>query len=81
MSTDPEILRRLALIEQQLVRLSQHAGIDYPSFPAAQLTADGGLPADVVALVRAGNKIGAIKRYRELTGCDLVTAKDAVERI
>ena len=35
----------------------------------------------LAALVRAGNKIEAIKRLRELTGMDLRDAKEAVERI
>ncbi len=36
---------------------------------------------EVVALVRQGNKIGAIKLYREKMGVDLKTAKDAVEKL
>ena len=40
-----------------------------------------GIPADIVDLVRAGNKIEAIKRYRELTGVGLKEAKDAIDEI
>lgn len=36
--------------------------------------------AEVDALIRAGNKIEAIKRYRELTGDELREAKEAVDR-
>jgi len=36
---------------------------------------------EVVALVRQGRKIEAIKLYREKTGADLKTAKDAVEKL
>jgi len=36
---------------------------------------------EVVELVRAGNKIGAIKLYREITGMGLKESKDAVEAI
>lgn len=36
---------------------------------------------EIAALVRAGNKIEAIKRLRELTGMGLREAKEAVERI
>lgn len=43
------------------------------------LKADGQLPADVAKLAHAGQKIEAIKRYRELTGASLKDAKDAVE--
>ena len=34
---------------------------------------------EILALLREGNKIPAIKRYRELTGVGLKDAKDAVE--
>ena len=36
---------------------------------------------EIATLVRTGNKIEAIKRYRELTGVGLREAKDAVEKI
>lgn len=36
---------------------------------------------EVVALVKGGNKIEAIKVYREITGCSLLEAKNAVERL
>jgi ribosomal protein L7/L12 len=35
----------------------------------------------VRALARSGNAIEAIKVYREETGCDLRTAKEAVESL
>ena len=40
-----------------------------------------GFLADVVALAQTGNKIEAIKRYRELTGVGLREAKDVVDGI
>ncbi|MFD2026765.1 hypothetical protein [Promicromonospora aerolata] len=36
--------------------------------------------ADVDALIRADRKVEAVKRYREITGDDLVEAKAAVDR-
>lgn len=39
------------------------------------------LDARVIESIRRGDKIGAIKIYRELTGLDLREAKDAVENI
>ncbi len=36
-------------------------------------------PAEIDALLRAGQKIEAIKMYRTLHGVDLKAAKDAVE--
>ena len=35
----------------------------------------------VLELIQTGQKIEAIKRYRELTGVGLAEAKDAVERV
>ena len=40
-----------------------------------------GVPADVVALAQSGDKIGAVQRYRELTGSSLGEAKDVVSTI
>jgi ribosomal protein L7/L12 len=39
------------------------------------------LNQEIRALVRSDGMIAAVKRYREATGCDLKTAKDAVERL
>ena len=41
---------------------------------------DQGYP-EVFALLQKGEKIQAIKRYRELTGSGLAEAKEAVERM
>lgn len=39
------------------------------------------MPADVIALITAGKKIHAIKRYRELTGVTLQEAKAAIDSL
>jgi ribosomal protein L7/L12 len=39
------------------------------------------VPAEVVELVRAGQKIQAISELRRLTGASLVEAKDIVESL
>jgi ribosomal protein L7/L12 len=44
-------------------------------------TSPPGVNPEVVRLIRAGDKIGAIKVYREGTKCGLREAKDAVEAI
>ena len=36
-------------------------------------------PAEIDSLLQAGQKIAAIKAYRQLHGVDLKTAKDAVD--
>jgi len=38
-----------------------------------------GIPADVIGLVVAGQKIRAIRRYRELTGVELKEAKGIID--
>jgi hypothetical protein len=40
-----------------------------------------GIAPEVVALVRQGDKLQAIKRHMQLTGCDLGTAKSIVDTI
>ena len=40
-----------------------------------------GIPADVIGLVAAGQKIRAIKRYRELTGVELKEARVIIDRL
>jgi len=57
-----------------------------PALPSPQLPATSPNPygidlAAITALVRQGNKIGAIKLYREQTGIGLKEAKDAVEAL
>ena len=49
--------------------------------PAPQVDAPAGAEEEIFALLRAGNKIEAIKRYREVYGVDLKGAKDAIERL
>ena len=42
---------------------------------------DADVDAEVLALARSGEKIKAIKRYRDLTGTGLKEAKEFVERL
>ncbi|MER6128768.1 ribosomal protein L7/L12 [Streptomyces sp. NPDC001795] len=63
--------RRIARVEQKLDLILGHLGIDHADPALDQVT----------ALVRDGKKIQAIKVYREITGADLVEAKEAVERL
>ena len=65
------ISERLAAIEVQLKALSDQAGVPYEQ-PLSEL------PPEVVELARAGNKMEAARRYRELTGAD---GKEAIEAV
>ena len=65
------INRRLHRIEEQLVRMSDTDGFAYtPSWSE--------VPEEVIALANEGDELGAIKRYRELTGANMEQARDAV---
>jgi large subunit ribosomal protein L7/L12 len=80
------ISRRLALLEQQVRLLSERAGVPCPTFASdvgatAHGQLEGGVPAEVVALARAGKAIAAIKLYQELTGAGLREAKQVVESL
>ena len=80
------INRRLALLEHQVRVLSEALGVPCPTFaPDVGTTApthlEGGVPAEVVALARAGKAIAAIKLFRELTGAGLREAKAVVESL
>lgn len=70
--TRTEVTRRLNRLEDKVDLLLKHAGLEEPPLPRQD---------EVVALVRAGKKIEAIKVYREATGVGLAEAKAAVERL
>lgn len=65
------INERLRNIEAQLSVLSEKAGVPYEA-PSE------GAPPDVVELARNGDTLGAMKRYRELTGADGDKAREVV---
>jgi ribosomal protein L7/L12 len=62
---------RLRAIEAQLSILSERAGVEYVN-PSADV------PEEVVELVKAGETLKAIKRYRELTGASGSEAREIV---
>ena len=86
----PHLDARIRALEAQVAQLMSHLGLVAPvgpppgwGAPGAPMAAPGavGIPQDVVALARSGNKIEAIKRYREITGVGLREAKDAIDAI
>ena len=68
--SDRGVHSRLDRIERQLKALLDHLQVQLP---------DDGL-GEVRRLAHDGEKIKAIKLYRELTGAGLVEAKEFVER-
>lgn len=69
--SDPDVTRRLVLIEQKLDAIMSSLGIAVPEDNMD----------DCRELVRAGKKIEAIKLYRERTGAGLRESKDAVDHM
>jgi hypothetical protein len=63
----------LSRMETKLDLLLQHSGLTYD--PHANL------PPPLVEALQRGNKIEAIKRYRDATGVDLKAAKEFVEEV
>lgn len=84
---DDAAAQRLALLEAHVDWLYQNAGYAPPyghggTPPVSPLGAgSSGYSAAVLDLARSGNKIAAIKQYREETGLGLKEAKDAVDRL
>ena len=67
---------RLAAIEWNLQRVLTAVNLQWEEPRASR-----DVPDDVVALVREGNKIAAIKRYRELTGVGLAEASNVIDGV
>ena len=75
--TESEILAlksRLSELEEKLQFLYRRLNMDY-----ADPNADPALSPQIQDALRRGNKIEAIKIYRELTGVGLAEAKQAVD--
>ncbi len=69
-----QVFARLRAIEEQLAVLSEKAGVPYEA-PSQTV------PREVLDLVEAGDRIGALRKYRELTGCGLDEAKEMVAKL
>jgi ribosomal protein L7/L12 len=65
--------QRLAAIEDTLKRICDSIGLPYSTW-----TEEQGVPDEVVQLATSGDKLGAVKRLRELTGVDFEQARDVV---
>ena len=84
---DAALMTRFALLEAHVDWLYQNSGYAPPyghgGTPptTAAMGGGGGYSAAVMEQVNAGNKIGAIKQYREETGVGLKEAKDAIDRL
>jgi len=66
-------LRSLSQLDAKLDALLKHAGLKFDPY--------GDVPPKVADALRRGEKIEAIKAYREATGADLRHAKEYVEEL
>ena len=79
MVTETEVLQlrsRINELEDRLKFLYRHLGVAYESDSSASPINN----PQIQEALRRGNKIEAIKIYRELTGVGLAEAKEAIER-
>lgn len=77
MSTEQEVMilrGRVAELERRIDFLYRRLGVEYIDNP-------GMADSHILSLLKKGNKLEAIKAYRELTNADLAEAKRAVEKI
>jgi ribosomal protein L7/L12 len=75
-----QINQRLDHIENHIVNMSKTgtAGLSYT--PMGRNAPDtSGVPQEVLELMQAGDRMGAIRRYRELTGMSTSEAADAID--
>ena len=70
------ISARLDHIEEQLKRIANAGGVDYASFADANQ-----VPEEVVRLAKAGDRLGAVKKFRELTGANFDQAAQIVDSL
>jgi ribosomal protein L7/L12 len=73
--TLPQLMEQVDRLERQVLVLSEKLGLPFES----PLTA--AMPEEVVDLIQAGDKLAALKRYRELTGAGSTEAAAAIEKL
>ena len=70
------ISARMDHIEEQLKRIANAGGVDYASY--AEMNQ---VPEEVVQLAQAGDRLGAVKKFRELTGANFSQAAEIVDAL
>jgi hypothetical protein len=77
-TTTNDIYERLGALEQLVRHLYEKTGVPIPDL---QVLARTEISDNVRQLLASGNKIGAIKAYRDETGVDLATATRTLESL
>ena len=76
--TSNDVYERLGRLEQLVQDLYEKTGVPMPDL---QTLARSQVSAHVQQLLASGNKIGAIKAYRDETDVDLPTASRIIESL
>jgi hypothetical protein len=74
--TDRDIYERLGVLEQLVRHLYEKTGIPIPDLQTLAQVSD-----NVRRLLASGNKIAAIKAYKDENGVDLATATKMIESL
>ena len=77
-SNDRDIYERLGVLEQLVRHLYERTGVPIPDLAALARTE---ISDNVRQLLASGNKIGAIKAYRDEANVDLPTATRLIESL
>ena len=77
-SNDSDIYDRLRALEQLVKHLYKQTGVPMPDLAALATTE---VSDHVRQLVAAGDKMGAMKAYRDETNVDLATANKVIESL
>lgn len=70
-----DLRARVAKLERAVAFFERHLGVTFQDAERHDVS------PQVVAMVRAGDKMGAIALHRKLTGASLVDAKNLIETI
>jgi hypothetical protein len=76
MTSSRDVYERLGVLEQLVRHLYEKTGIPIPDLQTLAQVSD-----NVRQLLASGNKIAAIKAYREENGTDLATATRMIESL
>ena len=71
-----QLRSRINQVEENLKVLYRHLNLQYPDYGLDPL-----MTPELQAAIQRGNKIEAIKIYRELTGLGLAEAKAAIDKV
>ncbi|MBT2413290.1 hypothetical protein J7I94_22460 [Streptomyces sp. ISL-12] len=78
LTTMATLENRTRRLDRRMIRLEQKIDL---LLKQGNVPDDELVPTDVTALVRAGDDISAMKKYREATGAGLLEAKEVVDRL